>query len=123
MPTYTLFFIYGKGPHVMVRENAFQAKVIRELRSVFPGCIILINDPNYIQGFPDITILYKTKWAVLECKKSLYEPYRPNQEYYLELCDDMSFGSMICPENMKGVLDELQQTLAPRRAARVSKRV
>lgn len=107
----------------MIRENSFQPRLIRELRDIFPGCIILKNDPNYLQGFPDLIILYKNKWAVLECKRSLHEPYQPNQEYYIDLCDDMSFGSMICPENMEEVLDGLQQTLAPRRAARVSKRV
>lgn len=104
-----------------MRENRFQSQVIRELKVMFPGCIILKNDANYLQGFPDITILYKTKWAVLECKKSLDEPYQPNQEYYIEVCDNMSFGSMICPENREKVLNELQQSLAPRRAARVSK--
>ena len=105
----------------MPRESVFQADLIKELKQRFPGCIVLKNDANYIQGFPDLTILYKNMWAVLECKRSLSEPYQPNQEYYLEECDDMSFASMICPENREAVLYELQQSFAPRRAARFSK--
>lgn len=104
----------------MARESGFQADLIRELKELFPGCIVLKNDANYLQGFPDLTILYRHKWAVLECKRSLREPYQPNQEYYLEELDNMSFASMICPENREAVLYELQHTFSVRRSARIS---
>jgi len=103
-----------------MRESTFQAKLKEELKSLFPGCIILKNDANDVQGFPDLTVLYKNSWAVLECKRSLNEPFQPNQDYYLELCDGMSFASMICPENKEAVLYELQCAFASRRAARIS---
>lgn len=103
-----------------MRESKFQSQLIDELQDIFPGCIILKNDAEYLQGFPDLTILYKNMWAVLECKKSLRESYQPNQEYYLELCDDMSFASMICPENKEAVLYELQHAFSLRRATRFS---
>ncbi len=105
----------------MVRESKFQSDLIKEIKELFPNCIVIKNDPSYIQGFPDLTILYHDKWAVLECKRSLYEPYQPNQEYYLEILEDMSFASMICPENREAVLHELQLTFAVRRPARFSK--
>lgn len=92
-----------------VKENAFQAALIRELKLLFPGCVVLKNDPNYIQGFPDLTILYKDKWAVLECKKSKTSSKRPNQEYYVNLLGEMSYASFISPENREDVLNELQQ--------------
>lgn len=103
-----------------MRENQFQSKLKNELEELFPGCIVLKNDANYLQGFPDLTILYNNNWAVLECKKSLHEPFQPNQDYYLELLDRMSFASMICPENKEAVLYELQQAFTPRRTTRVS---
>jgi hypothetical protein len=106
----------------MARESKFQSELIDDLKDLFPGCVVLKNDANYIQGFPDLTILYQNMWAVLECKRSLYEPYQPNQEYYLEILDDMSFASMICPENREAVLYELQQSFSVRRYARFSKR-
>lgn len=106
----------------MARESKFQSELIQELEELFPGCIILKNDANYIQGFPDLTILTKFGWAVLECKRSIHEPYQPNQEYYLEICDDMAFASMICPENREAVLYELQQSFSARRLACFSKR-
>jgi len=104
-----------------MRENKFQADLKKELYEIFNGCIILKNDANYMQGIPDLIILYKNMWAVLECKKSLHEPYQPNQEYYIEILDDMSFASMICPENKEAVLYELQLAFAPRRTTRFSK--
>lgn len=88
-------------------ENRFKTKLTSELRDLFPGCIILHMDPNEIQGIPDILILYKNKWAALEGKKSLNSPVRPNQEYYVDLMDRMSFASFICPETKNIVLDEL----------------
>lgn len=104
------------------KEGKFKTELIKELEEMFPGCIVLHNDPNDLQGFPDLTVLYKNMWAVLEGKKSLDEPYQPNQEYYLDVCDDMSFASMICPENKEAVLYELQRAFSPRRPTRLSKR-
>lgn len=92
-----------------VKENAFQAALIKDLHSLFPGCIVLKNDPNYIQGFPDLTVLYGDRWAVLECKKSRSASKRPNQEYYISKLNGMSYASFICPENREEVLNELQQ--------------
>lgn len=92
-----------------VKENAFQAALIKELKDLFPGCVVLKNDPNYIQGFPDLTILYKDHWAVLECKRSKSASKRPNQSYYIDQLGEMSYAAFICPENREDVLDELQQ--------------
>ena len=103
-------------------ESVFQSKLIKELEDKFKGCVILKNDANYIQGFPDLLILYKNKWAALECKKDADAPYQPNQQYYLDVLDTMSYASVIYPEIKEEVLDELQQTLQSRRTPRVSKR-
>jgi len=102
-------------------ESAFQANLINELKVIFEGCVILKNDPTYIQGFPDLLILYKNKWAALECKKNKNALFQPNQEYYLEILDKMSYASVIYPEIKEEVLRELQQSLQPRRTTRLSK--
>lgn len=94
------------------KENSFQASLIRELKHMFPDCIVLKNDPNYIQGMPDLMILYRDRWAALECKRSLKASTRPNQRYYVSLMNDMSYASFISPENKEEVLNELQQALA-----------
>lgn len=96
-------------------ERDFQARLIKELKQIFKGCIIMKNDSSYIQGIPDLLILYRDKWAALEVKKSETAPHRPNQEYYVELMDEMSYASFIYPENKEEVLYELQQTLFSRR--------
>ena len=105
-----------------MKENKFQQLLVSELKILFPECVILKNDSLYKPGFPDLTILYKNKWAVLECKKSIKEVYRPNQTYYLDTLNGMSFASMICPENREAVLYELQNTFESRGASCVSKR-
>lgn len=106
-----------------MRENRFQSELIKEIKERLPGCLVLKNDPNYIQGIPDLTVLYKEHWALLECKKSAHEAHQPNQDHYIEQGDEMSFARFIYPENREEVLDDLQQAFQPRRKARVPKRV
>jgi hypothetical protein len=88
-------------------ENRFNTKLVNELKDLFPGCIVLHMDPTEIQGIPDLLVLYKNKWAALEGKKNARASLRPNQEYYVNLMDSMSFASFIYPENKDEVLDEL----------------
>lgn len=91
-----------------MKESLFQRKLIEELEKRFPGCIVMKNDATYIQGIPDLTVLYKDKWATLECKKSATSSFRPNQKRYIDMMDKMSFSAAIYPENREEVLDELQ---------------
>ena len=97
----------------MKKENAFQAQLIREIKERFPGCVVLKNDSGYLQGFPDLTILYGNRWAVLETKRSEGASHQPNQDYYVRLLDGMSYSRFIFPENKEQILDELQQALSP----------
>ena len=90
-------------------ERDFQRDVVKQLKSMFDGCIVMKLDPNYIQGIPDFLVLYKDKWATLEFKRSADAKKRPNQEYYVERMNDMSFSRIIFPENEEEVLYELQQ--------------
>ena len=90
-------------------ERNFQAKLIKELKELFPGCIVLKNDPNYIQGIPDLTILWKGHWALLECKRAPKSDRQNNQPYYIQKASEMSFASFIFPENKQEVLHDLQQ--------------
>ena len=92
------------------KESDFQKKLKDELKERFPGCIVLKNDPTGLQGIPDLTVLYKNKWASLEVKRSRTESHRPNQDYYVELMNDMSFSSFIFPENEEEVLDEMERS-------------
>ena len=90
------------------KESKFQAKLIKDIKERFPGCIVLKNDPGYLQGFPDLTILYGDHWAVLETKRGKDSPHQPNQDYYILKTNEMSFGRFIFPENKEEVLSELQ---------------
>ena len=91
-------------------ENKFQSDLIKELKRIFKGCLVMKLDSGYIQGIPDLLILYKDKWATLECKKNASASKRPNQEYYVDMMNKMSFSSFIYPENKEDVLRELYKT-------------
>lgn len=93
-----------------MKESEFQAKLIQEIKKRFPGAIVLKNDPNYIQGFPDLTVLYKDHWAILEIKRSEKASHQPNQDYYVSQADRMSVGRFVYPENMMEVLDDLARS-------------
>lgn len=90
-------------------ERTFQAALIRELKKIFTGCLVIKMDPTYIQGLPDLLVLHGGKWASLECKRSPKSSTRPNQEYYVGLMDKMSFSRFISPANKEEVLLDLQQ--------------
>lgn len=90
-------------------ESKFQKELMTEIQNLYPGCVILKNDPNYIQGFPDWTIFYKNKWAVLEAKRDKNARKQPNQDYYVNRLNDMSFSRFVYPENKDEVLRELEQ--------------
>ena len=94
-------------------ESKFQKELIDEIKREYPGCIVLKNDPDYIQGFPDWTILWKDKWAVLEAKRAKNSRKQPNQEHYVEKLDGMSFSRFVYPENKEEVLNELRKTFKP----------
>ena len=91
----------------MKLESEFQHNLKKELKELLPGCMILKLDPNDIQGIPDLLILYENKWATLENKKSSKAKHRPNQDYYVEKMDNMSFSRFIYPENKEEVVEKL----------------
>lgn len=97
-----------------MKENQFQASLIKELRARFPGCIIFKTDPSYIQGAPDLLVLYKDRWASLEVKKDKKASHQPNQDYYVETMNKMSFSAFIYPENKEEILHDLERSLQGR---------
>lgn len=96
-----------------MKESEFQSRIKKEILDRFPGAMVIKTDSTSIQGIPDLLILYKDKWAYLECKKSeedFKNHQQPNQDYYVRKLNAMSYSSFIYPENKEVVLDELQQT-------------
>lgn len=105
-----------------MKENKYQARLIKRLKDEFPGCVVLKNDANYIQGIPDLTVFYEDRWAMLECKRSENESHQPNQDYYVERMDEMSFARFICPENEEDIIRDLQRSFKTQRPTRLSER-
>jgi len=99
----------------MRSESVYQAKLIKKIQVMFPGCFILKNDPQSTQGIPDILILFGDQWAMLEIKLSARAHEQPNQDYYVNLFNEMSFAKFINPENEEEVLYDLQSALGVKR--------
>lgn len=91
-------------------ESKFQKDLKKEIKGRFPGCMVLKNDPTCIQGVPDLLILYKDKWATLEVKRSANASHQPNQDFYVEKMNNMSFSSFIFPENKEEVLNAMARS-------------
>lgn len=102
-----------EGNPISKLESKFQAELIKEIKRLLPECIVLKNDPNYIQGIPDLTIFNGARWATLEVKKDEFSPHQANQDYYVDRMNHMSFSAFIYPENKEEVLYELQHALRP----------
>lgn len=88
-------------------ESGFQDGLRKDLKELFPGCMIFKMDQ--FQGIPDLLVLYKNMWASLECKQFAKAKKQPNQEYYVDKMNEMSFSRFVSPENKEEVLNELQQ--------------
>ena len=113
---YSFYFcnsIFGENT-IMKKESKFQRELIEEIETRFPGSIVLKNDADYIQGIPDLTVLWGKHWAVLECKRYKGASRQPNQPYYVKLLDGMSFSRFVEPSNKEEVLNAMEQTFRSR---------
>jgi hypothetical protein len=106
----------------IVLEGRYKTRLIKKLENMFPGCMILKNDASYQQGVPDLIILWREHWAMLEVKRSKNADHQPNQDYFIRLLDGMSFAAFIYPENEEEILDGLQQAFQPEWDARIPQR-
>lgn len=95
----------------MALERDYKPRLHKRIERLLPGCVIIINDEQLFPGIPDTLILYGNRWAMLEVKRSRNSIRRPNQPYWVEEFDHMSFAAFICPENEEEVLHDLQRSL------------
>ena len=91
-------------------ESKFQSDLIKEIKERYPGAVVLKTDPNYIQGFPDLLMLWQKHWAALECKREEHAHVQPNQEFYVDILNQMSFASFITPKRKDEVLHAMERS-------------
>ena len=99
-----------KTRKVKVLESRFQGKLIKEIKERFPEAIVMKTNPGYIQGIPDLMIVNGKSWAALECKRSPNEHHQPNQDYYIQKMNEMSYARFVYPENKEEVLNEMERS-------------
>ena len=119
--SFALFFgLGGVMPRV---EREYQPGLIKRIERMFPGAIVRKHDMQ--QGFPDLLILWGPHWALLEVKKkrpTKASDFEPNQEWWIEEFDRMSFSACIYPENEEEVLNALSRSFSSPRSPRLSRR-
>ena len=107
----SIFYLKGVKKNMGKKESEFQRNLIDEIKERFPGSIVIKTDPGFIQGIPDLIILFNNKWAMLECKKNKTAHHQPNQDYYVDLLNKLSFSAFIYPENKESILNGLEKAL------------
>ena len=86
-------------------ESNFERNLVKEIKKRFPEAIVTkLKDT---QGIPDRLILYRNKWASLECKREEHASHRPNQDWYVDRMNNMSFSRFVFPENKDEVMRDL----------------
>lgn len=100
-------------------ESVFKKRLINRILSEFPGAIVLKADANYIQGITDNFVLYGDRWVAFEAKRSKVAPHQPNQDYYVDLLNGMSYASFVYPENEEKFIYEIQRSFWLTRPARI----
>lgn len=93
-------------------ESSYKDIFLDKVRALLPDtdykkCVIIKNDAGYLQGVPDYTVFYGSKWATLEIKRTKHAHKRPNQQYYVDIMRNMGYSSFVYPENEQQVLMEL----------------
>lgn len=90
-------------------ESKFQHDFITEVKKIFGDSVMVLkNDPNYIQGIPDFTILCGCKAALLEFKRTKDARHQPNQDYYINKANQNGgYATFVYPENKQQVLSDL----------------
>ena len=97
-------------------ERDYQMRLKKRIETdTLPGSVVIKNDAGWRQGIPDLTVLWRRHWGILEVKTSERAPYRPNQKWYLDKFGEMSFSATIYPENEEEILDALEQAFRSRR--------
>ena len=89
------------------KESNIQKRIIDRIKTMLPGAIVLKNDPNYIQGIPDLSVMWENKWCMLEVKRYENSSKQPNQEYYVNKADWMSYGRFISSDNEDEIINEM----------------
>lgn len=90
-------------------ESKFKTQLVKDIQKRFPNSFVFHINPTEMQGGPDLLVLNGNKWAALEGKQDSKSSHRPNQDYYVDIMNKMSYASFIYPENKEEVLNELQQ--------------
>lgn len=95
-------------------ESDFQKEYVLELEETFPGSMIIRGNSSWRQGVPDWMLLHGPNWAALELKRDAKAVKQPNQPYYVEKMNAMSYASFVYPSNAKAVIREIQQAFGSR---------
>lgn len=101
-------------------EREIQPRIIGKIKQRLPGAKVFKGDTRFQQGTPDLIILYQDRWAMLEVKRSSTATRQPNQEYFVDELNQMSYAALIHPDNEEDILDEVQRALQAERCPLLS---
>lgn len=91
----------------MIKESAFQPKVIKWLKE--QGCYVIKNSAvsGVPTGCPDIVFFKEGFYGFIECKRTKKSPFQPLQKETLAKLDAWSWAKAVYPENWEEIQKEL----------------
>ncbi len=91
-------------------ESKFKKRTERRIRKRLQRVkIYIVKSSTEVRSAPDLFILGSGMWAALEFKKHKDADRQPNQEHIIDYLDNMSYATFVYPENVEGVLDDLEE--------------
>lgn len=92
------------------KETKFERELMKDLEDLLPGCMIFKLDSADYQGIPDRLILFRNIWFSLEVKESADAEHQPNQDWYVDSMNRMSFAAFVYPENKEETIRAICRT-------------
>lgn len=94
-----------------IKESAFQAKIIKWLKS--QGCYVIKNTgmPGVPVGCPDVVFFKEGFYGFIEVKPSKDAGFQPLQKPTLEKLDAWSWAKVVHPQNWDEIKLDLERML------------
>ena len=90
------------------KESDFQSDLIKMIEQRFPGAYVRKQETQ--QGTPDLLVLYQEHWAMLENKIDENAVHQPNQDWWVNHFNEMSYSAFVYPSNVEEVLNEMERS-------------
>lgn len=99
----------GKSTREKKLESETERNFKQDMNRRLPGGWWVKGNSQMQQGIPDQTFYYGPRWAMFEFKRAENSDLQENQDWFIDMFNEMSYARFVSPENYNEVLDEVQE--------------